>query len=103
MDGTRSLAAPVSRFAALWLFLAAGCGSQMNAPPPAPDYHGFRSPQRVVIRGYSGEAMEPFISRDGRYLFFNNRNDAPDTNLHYAERMDDVTFDYRGELKGANS
>ncbi|HET7363597.1 MAG TPA: hypothetical protein VFJ70_08510 [Burkholderiales bacterium] len=48
--------------------------------------------------------MEPFITRDGRYLFFNNRNDPRvDTNLHYAERVDDLTFDYRGELRGANS
>ena len=48
--------------------------------------------------------MEPFITRDGRYLFFNNRNDPRvDTNLHYAERVDDATFDYRGELRGANS
>jgi hypothetical protein len=48
--------------------------------------------------------MEPFITRDGRYLFFNNRNDPRvDTNLHYAERVDDLSFDYRGELKGANS
>jgi hypothetical protein len=48
--------------------------------------------------------MEPFITRDGRYLLFNNRNDPRvDTNLHYAERVNDVTFDSRGELNGANS
>jgi len=93
------------RPAALCLLLAAGCGPQRSIePPPGPEYHGFGSPQRVAIRGYDGEAMEPFIARDGRYLFFNNRNDPRvDTNLHYAERVDDVTFDYRGELKGANS
>jgi hypothetical protein len=87
-----------------WLVLAAGCGTQMNAPPPGPEYQGFGAPQRVAIRGYAGDAMEPFITRDGRYLLFNNRNDPRvDTNLHYAERVDDLTFDYRGELKGANS
>jgi hypothetical protein len=48
--------------------------------------------------------MEPFITRDGRYLLFNNRNDPRvNTDLHYAERVDDLTFDYRGELQGANS
>ena len=76
------------------------------APPKAPEveYRGFRAPERVAIRGYGGDAMEPFIARDGRYLFFNNRNDPKiDTNLHYAERVDDLTFDYRGEVKGANS
>src|SRR5919201_5647869 len=91
------------RLAALCLLVLAGCGLQRSATTLAPEYHAFSAPQRVAIRGYSGEAMEPFISRDGRYLFFNNRNDARDTNLYYAERVDDVTFDYRGELKGANS
>ena len=88
---------------ALALALAA-CGSQRSATPAPAEYHGFGAPQRVAIRGYSGDAMEPFITRDGRYLFFNNRNDPRvDTNLHYAERIDDVTFAFRGELQGANS
>jgi hypothetical protein len=93
---------------ALLILLATAC-SPHNVPGPAPapaagDYRGFGSPQAVNIRGYTGDAMEPFITRDGRYLFFNNRNDpSVDTNLHYAERVDDLTFDYRGEIKGANS
>ena len=81
--------------------LVAACAPQKA---PEPDYRGFGAPQRVTIRGYAGHAMEPFIARDGRYLFFNNSNDPKvDTNLHHAERVDDLTFDYRGELKGANS
>lgn len=48
--------------------------------------------------------MEPFISVDGSRLFFNNANDpAVDTNLHWAERVDDLTFLYRGEVVAANS
>jgi Tol biopolymer transport system component len=48
--------------------------------------------------------MEPFLSPDGRTLFFNNSNDpAVDTNLHWAERVDDATFQYRGLLSGANT
>jgi Tol biopolymer transport system component len=47
--------------------------------------------------GYQGDAMEPFISKDGRYLFFNNRH------LYYATRIDDQTFTFRGEVVGANS
>ena len=48
--------------------------------------------------------MEPFITKDGRYLLFNNRNDPKiDTRLLFAERVDDLTFDYRGELEGANT
>src|SRR5262249_6289471 len=65
---------------------------------------GWGLPQRVTIRGYDGHAMEPFLSRDGRWLLFNNRNQKPDnTNLHWAERIDDVTFDYRGDIAGANT
>ena len=92
------------RVIALALLAVLGaCGAQKSVPPP-PEYHGFGAEQRVAIRGYAGDAMEPFITRDGRYLFFNNRNDPRiDTNLHYAERVDDLTFDYRGELQGANS
>jgi hypothetical protein len=48
--------------------------------------------------------MEPFITRDGRYLFFNNSNDpSVNTNLHYAERINDLTFEYKGEVAGVNT
>ncbi len=48
--------------------------------------------------------MEPFISKDGQYLFFNNRNDpSVDTNLYYASRVDDQTFSSLGPIPGANS
>jgi Tol biopolymer transport system component len=83
-------------------FVIVACAPQRHETALS-EYRGFAPPQRVTIRGYDGEAMEPFITRDGRYLFFNNRNDVRDTNLYYAERIDDLTFDYRGELKGANS
>jgi Tol biopolymer transport system component len=64
----------------------------------------FANPQRVTIAGYAGDAMEPFLSRDGRYLFFNNLNDPHvDTNLFYAERIDDLHFQFLGELHGINT
>ena len=64
----------------------------------------FANPERVIIRNYNGNAMEPFLSRDGRYLFFNNLNEAPEnTNLHYAERQSDTVFLYKGELTGVNT
>jgi len=48
--------------------------------------------------------MEPFLTRDGRYLLFNNRNDASEnTNLHWAKRVDDLTFSYLGEIPGVNT
>jgi hypothetical protein len=77
----------------------AGC-----APPTAPEYAAFSNPERIAIRGYDGDAMEPFVSKDGRYLLFNNRNDPRiDTNLHFARRIDDRSFQYAGELRGANT
>jgi hypothetical protein len=48
--------------------------------------------------------MEPFISKDGQYLFFNNRNDpSVNTDLYYATRVDDQTFMFLGPVPGANS
>lgn len=83
------------------LAVLCGCGPSSERPAaPGP----FANLEPVTLRGYSGDAMEPFITRDGRYLLFNNRNDpSVDTQLQLAERVDDVTFDYRGELLGANS
>src|SRR6266849_4631567 len=48
--------------------------------------------------------MEPFFSRDREYLFFNNSNDPHvNTNLHWAARVDDLTFQYKGEIGGVNT
>jgi hypothetical protein len=39
------------------------------------------------------DAMEPFISKDGQYLFFDNRNDPyVNTDLFYAARLDEAPF-----------
>jgi hypothetical protein len=68
------------------------------------EYTAFGNPERITIRGYSDHAMEPFLTRDGRYLFFNNSNDpSVNTNLHYAERINDLTFEYKGEVAGVNT
>jgi hypothetical protein len=68
------------------------------------EYAAFGNPERVTIRGYNDHAMEPFITRDCRYLFFNNSNDpSVNTNLHYARRIDDLTFEYKGEVAGVNT
>jgi len=64
----------------------------------------FAPMQPVTIQGYSDHAMEPFIARDGQTLFFNNRNEpVEETDLHWATRIDDLTFRYRGRLASANS
>ncbi len=64
----------------------------------------FLAPQPVTIRGYTDHAMEPFLSRDGQWLFFNNRNRPSDqTDLHVSKRIDDLQFKYLGPLTTANS
>jgi hypothetical protein len=64
----------------------------------------FGSPTPVKVAGYSGHIMEPFISRDGRLLFFNNLNAAPEnTNLHWATKTNDSVFQYQGEIFGVNT
>jgi hypothetical protein len=61
-------------------------------------------PERVVVRDYIGEMMEPFLSRDGRLLFFNTRDDRPEhTDLLVAARIDARTFRCLGPVRGANS
>jgi Tol biopolymer transport system component len=71
---------------------------------PVAGTNEFQNPQRVTIEGYDGDAMEPFVSRDGKYLFFNNLNEPKaNTNLHWAERIDDLHFKYRGEMQGVNT
>ena len=57
----------------------------------------------VTIQGYSGSTMEPFISEDGSYLLFNTSNVAPSIPaLEFATRIDANTFQYEGEITGAN-
>jgi hypothetical protein len=81
-------------------------GFSTSPPQVGGDYTAFGSAEAVTVRGYdtSKSEMEPFVTRDGAYLLFNNANDpSVDTNLQIARRVDDVTFDYLGELVGADS
>jgi hypothetical protein len=78
----------------------------LAAAAPAPlAYDAFGPAQPVTIAGYAGDAMEPFVSPDGRYLLFNNRNDPPQkTDLFCAERAGGArAFRFRGPIVGANS
>ena len=61
-----------------------------EAPDAKSSFGVFTNPQPVTIEGYTQDAMEPFISPDGNYLFFNDSNSAPTTNLYYATRIDDA-------------
>src|SRR5262247_3440786 len=89
---------------ALSLVLATCQSAGTVASQKEREYTTFGVPERVTIRGYGDHAMEPFITRDGRYLFFNNSNDpSVNTNLRYAERINDLTFKYKGEVAGVNT
>lgn len=89
-----------------------GCSNNDNDTPndtPEQKTPAFQNPRAVTVQGYSGDLMEPAISRDGETLFFNNLNAeqlpsgaSNETDLHYAKRIDDITFDYAGEVNGAN-
>lgn len=65
-------------------------------------YPQFGAEIEVTINGLNFDAMEPFVSANGNYLFFNNLNDGVNTKLYYATRINDITFNYVGELTGAN-
>lgn len=65
-------------------------------------YPSFINDREVAITGYSGDAMEPFISGDGQVLFFNSLNDGDSTSLYHATRVSDTAFAFAGEVGGVN-
>lgn len=90
----------------LFVTLLVSCGD--SEPEPVnefiPDSTLFLNDARVRIEGYNGSAMEPFITRDDQYLFFNNSSsDSPDMNLHFAKKITNTSFEYLGELPGTNT
>ena len=75
----------------------------MRTSAEAADDTTWHAPQPVTIRGWDDDAMEPFLTRDGQWLLFNNRNEPADrTDLHVARRVDDTTFAYVGPLEAIN-
>ena len=75
-----------------------------NGEPGAAADTLFARDHVVRIEGYDGDAMEPFLSRDGRYLFFNSSGGGDSgKDIFYAERLDDITFRFRGPVRGVNS
>jgi hypothetical protein len=61
-------------------------------------------PRPIEIAGYDDNAMEPCITLDGKYLMFNNSNDAAvKTHIHLCERLDKNHFRYIGTLPGTVS
>jgi hypothetical protein len=92
----------VSRMRILPSLLAVALAALLFSSPAAAA--GFANPAPVTIQGYEGHAMEPFVSRDGKILFFNNLNDpSENTEIHWAEHVKGLTFQYRGKVEGVNS
>lgn len=82
----------------------AACASGGGSVAPIEDDTSFAGPFPVTITGYDSDAMEPFLTRDGLHLLFNNRNGPTDsTDLHIAARVNDSTFTYLGRLTSLNS
>jgi hypothetical protein len=86
----------------LVLLLIFSCSSNNDDINNSLVYPSFGPATDVTINGLSFDAMEPFISPNGTYLFFNNLNDGINTKLYYATKINDSTFNYIGELTGAN-
>lgn len=92
---------------ALPVLVTAACGDKSALSPfPFPlaggnEYTAFSNPEPVVIAGYGGDAMEPFISRDGAFLFFNDTLNNKD--LYYASRIDDTTYQFPLPISDINS
>jgi WD40-like Beta Propeller Repeat len=84
------------------LLLIISCSKNNNEINQTLTYPSFGSEKDVNIVGLTFDAMEPFISPDGNYLFFNNINDGVNTKLFYATKINNSTFAFVGELIGTN-
>lgn len=63
----------------------------------------FSNEQKVRILGYDDDVMEVHISRDGQYLFFNNKEGLNNKDIYYASRINNETFQFEGEIKNINT
>lgn len=87
-------------FLYLILALLIACDNQTIQSPQI----DFGNPVKVTVQGYTGDLMEPFLSRNGEVLFFNNLNvSTVNTNIHWASKISDTVFEYEGEVMDINS
>jgi len=84
------------------VMLAVGCEDDGRGLYIPVSYPEFTDETEVIISGYNEDAMEPFISKDGNFLFFNSLNAGDSTRLYYATRVNDTTFNFEGEIAGIN-
>lgn len=102
------MASSVQRWSAFALLATAIACAQVRAAGPgsaAPgDPTGFRRPRPVVVQGLPDgpdgtpiSTEEPFVSRDGQFLFFNTAQHENNKDLHYAA-WSGSEWAYRGEI-----
>jgi len=87
-------------------FDALEAGSTARLPEGSVPTKGgrFTDDRLVKIHRYDGDAMEVFLSRDGKYMFFNSMKTATGSkDLYYAERLDDYNFLFKGEIMPLNT
>ncbi|RMF23726.1 MAG: hypothetical protein D6760_04825 [Deltaproteobacteria bacterium] len=90
-----------SAMIALLLAAVSACGGASRGTEP--EYTAFGAPERVTVQGYTSDVMEPFVTRDGRYLLFNDAGPT-DKNLFVA-RYDQAndSFVFMGALDAVNT
>ncbi|GAB4230720.1 MAG: hypothetical protein Tsb0032_37060 [Kiloniellaceae bacterium] len=88
------------RFPAVFLtclLLWACGGGGGSAPVSGGNDTTFANPTQVTVAGYSGDIMEPFVSRDGSVLFFNDN--GSDKDIFYATwDVGTATWQFQGCL-----
>ncbi|NPA68809.1 MAG: hypothetical protein GXO50_09400 [Chlorobi bacterium] len=87
------------------IIVTVGLASCIDEKEPEiyPEYNEFSGEKKVNIIGYNSDAMEPFITKDDKYLFFNNLDGDNNKDLFYAEKINDTTFLFKGEIQGVNT
>jgi hypothetical protein len=82
-----------------------GCGGNgsHDINPAPPQNLEWGAEELIEIDGYSGNAMEPKVSADEQFLFFNNKTaDDTEMDIHYAVRTGPARYEYKGPLPGVN-
>lgn len=89
----------------LIIFIAILFINKENKMPPIIDKINseFSAEKKVIIKWYSGDVMEPYISKDDKYLFFNSNKWKTSKDLFYAKKINDITFQYMGEIWWINT
>lgn len=82
------------------VLLSACSNGGPDDPPPSTQ---FSNPELVTITGYNGDVMEPFISRDGGTLFFNDAGGITEKDIFYANFVDSTTFAFQGPISEINT